>query len=140
MPKTSPRWPISGAGSFPTIRCATSRASSCARKRAVEDDLFLVAEFEGRIAGAAIAGYDGYRGYIWIIFVQSYLLRAFEAAQYFPFALLLMLLPVLRVARAWRQRRAGSKEADPRGSLGAADDVEAFAAKRRTREPGIRGG
>lgn len=35
-----------------------------ARKLAVEDDLFLVAEEDGVIVGSAMAGYDGHRGWV----------------------------------------------------------------------------
>lgn len=42
--------------------------------------------------------------YIWIIFVQSYVPRAFESPVYVPFAALLLVVPSLRIARALRAR------------------------------------
>ncbi len=39
------------------------------RKLAVQRELFLVAEEEGRIVGSAMAGYDGHRGWVYYVAV-----------------------------------------------------------------------
>lgn len=45
------------------------------RKQAVDDDLFLVAERDGRVVGAVVAGYDGYRGWVYHLAVDPDLRR-----------------------------------------------------------------
>jgi ribosomal protein S18 acetylase RimI-like enzyme len=40
------------------------------RKLAVQPDLFLVGEFDGRIIATAMAGYDGHRGWIYYLGVD----------------------------------------------------------------------
>lgn len=51
------------------IRCELTRpwndpGRDIERKRAVQRDLFLVAEAAGRIVGSVMAGYDGHRGWL----------------------------------------------------------------------------
>jgi len=51
------------------IRCALTRpwndpGRDIERKRAVQRDLFLVAESNGVIVGSVMAGYDGHRGWL----------------------------------------------------------------------------
>jgi ribosomal protein S18 acetylase RimI-like enzyme len=45
------------------------------RKVAVQRELFLVAEVDGRIVGSAMAGYDGHRGWIYYVAVAADLRR-----------------------------------------------------------------
>jgi ribosomal protein S18 acetylase RimI-like enzyme len=40
-----------------------------ARKLAVQPELFLVAEVDGSVAGTAMAGYDGHRGWVYYLAV-----------------------------------------------------------------------
>jgi ribosomal protein S18 acetylase RimI-like enzyme len=46
-----------------------------ARKRATQPELFLVAELEGQLVGTVLAGYDGYRGWIYHLAVDPALRR-----------------------------------------------------------------
>jgi ribosomal protein S18 acetylase RimI-like enzyme len=39
-------------------------------KRDVQPDLFLVAEFDGRVVGTVMAGYDGHRGWLYLLAVS----------------------------------------------------------------------
>jgi ribosomal protein S18 acetylase RimI-like enzyme len=41
------------------------------RKLAVQPDLFLVAELDGRVVGTTMAGYDGHRGWVHLVAVSS---------------------------------------------------------------------
>ncbi|HTU24502.1 MAG TPA: GNAT family acetyltransferase [Pirellulales bacterium] len=45
-------------------------AVSIRRKRAVQPELFLVAEIAGRIVGSVMGGYDGHRGWIYSLAVS----------------------------------------------------------------------
>src|SRR4051794_885158 len=38
-----------------------------AMKRQVNDDLFLVGEFDGEVAATVMAGYDGHRGWLYLV-------------------------------------------------------------------------
>lgn len=40
------------------------------RKLAVQPELFLVAEIDGGVAGTAMAGYDGHRGWVYYVAVR----------------------------------------------------------------------
>ena len=40
------------------------------RKLAVQPDLFLVAELDGRVVGTTMAGYDGHRGWVHLVAVS----------------------------------------------------------------------
>jgi ribosomal protein S18 acetylase RimI-like enzyme len=40
------------------------------RKLAVQRDLFLVAELDGELAGTAMSGYDGHRGWVYYVAVS----------------------------------------------------------------------
>lgn len=42
-----------------------------ARKRAVQRDLFLVATVNGALAGTAMGGYDGHRGWVYSVAVRA---------------------------------------------------------------------
>lgn len=42
-----------------------------ARKQQLADDLLLVAELDGRVIGTVIAGYDGYRGWLYHLAVEG---------------------------------------------------------------------
>jgi sulfoxide reductase heme-binding subunit YedZ len=63
--------------------------------------------------------------YIWLIFAQSYVPRAFASVAYVPVALLVLAVPVIRIARARRSRskptrgRAPHMEAASGGRSGA---------------------
>jgi ribosomal protein S18 acetylase RimI-like enzyme len=45
-------------------------ATSIRNKLAVDRDLFLVAEVDGKVAGAVMGGYDGHRGWIYSVAVD----------------------------------------------------------------------
>ncbi|MDX1514121.1 MAG: GNAT family acetyltransferase [Gammaproteobacteria bacterium] len=45
------------------------------KKRAVQRELFFVAVLEGRIAGTAMSGYDGHRGWVYAVAVSPSLRR-----------------------------------------------------------------
>lgn len=64
-------------------------ATAIRKKLAVQRDLFLVAEVEGAVAGTAMGGYDGHRGWVYTVAVKppyrrrgiaSALIRRLEAA------------------------------------------------------------
>jgi ribosomal protein S18 acetylase RimI-like enzyme len=66
----------------------TDPATSIRQKLAVDRELFLVAEVDGRVVGTAMGGYDGHRGWIYSVAVGplhrqrgigSALLRRLEA-------------------------------------------------------------
>jgi GNAT superfamily N-acetyltransferase len=42
-------------------------AANFARKIAIDDGLFWLAELDGRIVGTAMAGYDGHRGWLYAV-------------------------------------------------------------------------
>jgi ribosomal protein S18 acetylase RimI-like enzyme len=53
-------------------RCGLARPwndphKDIARKRAVQRDLFLVAELDGAIVGSVMGGYDGHRGWVYYL-------------------------------------------------------------------------
>jgi ribosomal protein S18 acetylase RimI-like enzyme len=53
-------------------RCGLTRPwndphKDIARKRAVQPDLFLVAELDGAIVGSVMGGYDGHRGWVYYL-------------------------------------------------------------------------
>ena len=47
----------------------TDPATSIRQKLAVDRELFLVAEVDGRVVGTAMGGYDGHRGWIYSVAV-----------------------------------------------------------------------
>jgi len=56
-------------GNSPTYSPWNEPHASIRRKLAVQRDLFLVGEREGRIVGTVMAGYDGHRGWIYSLAV-----------------------------------------------------------------------
>ena len=50
-------------------------AQSIRLKQAMDDGLFFVAEIDGAVAGTVMAGWDGHRGWIYSLAVQSGLRR-----------------------------------------------------------------
>jgi ribosomal protein S18 acetylase RimI-like enzyme len=49
---------------FPDEPAHNVPADVIRRKRAVQPDLFLVAEIDGSVVGTVLAGYDGHRGWL----------------------------------------------------------------------------
>lgn len=45
-------------------------AANIRQKLAVQPELFLVAEVDGRVAGTTLAGYDGHRGWLYAVAVD----------------------------------------------------------------------
>src|SRR3954468_14172693 len=45
-------------------------ASVIRQKRAVDADLFFVADLEGAVVGTAMGGYDGHRGWVYAVAVS----------------------------------------------------------------------
>ncbi len=45
-------------------------ATAIRKKRAVERDLFFVADVEGTVAGTVMGGYDGHRGWVYAVAVR----------------------------------------------------------------------
>jgi ribosomal protein S18 acetylase RimI-like enzyme len=54
---------------FPDAPWWNDPALDIRRKLAVQRDLFLVAEDEGRVVGTAMGGYDGHRGWVYYVAV-----------------------------------------------------------------------
>jgi ribosomal protein S18 acetylase RimI-like enzyme len=56
---------------FPDAPAYNDPREDIARKIRVQRDLFLVAEVEGMIVGTAMAGFDGHRGWIYLLAVRA---------------------------------------------------------------------
>jgi ribosomal protein S18 acetylase RimI-like enzyme len=60
---------------FPITLPHHDPATSIRRKLAVDRELFLVAEIDGAVAGTAMGGYDGHRGWVYSVAVRPDLQR-----------------------------------------------------------------
>ncbi len=55
---------------FPNAPAWNHPETDIRRKTAVQRDLFFVATLDGRVAGTAMAGYDGHRGWVYYVAVS----------------------------------------------------------------------
>jgi ribosomal protein S18 acetylase RimI-like enzyme len=56
---------------FATTPARNDPLSIIRRKRAVQPELFLVGDADGRVVATAIAGYDGHRGWVYHVAVAA---------------------------------------------------------------------